>query len=377
MIYLDYAASTPVDKKVLDLYYDTVLKYYANPNSSHKLGIEARNLIDDSTNNIASILGVLPCEIIYTSGASESNNLVIKGICERYKNRGKHILISALEHNSIVSASTYFQERGFEVELIPVNKDGLIDITALKSLLRDDTILVSVCYVDSEIGLKQPIEDIGEILKEYPNCVFHTDASQAVGKISTNFNNVDLVTITPHKFYGLNGIGIVIKKKDISLTSQINGGKSLTIYRSGTPDTASIVSLKLALEIAVENLSNRYDYIKELSETLKQELKKYKNVHINNTDASIPHTINFSVKGIKSIDLQKRLEDYNIYVSTKTSCCPIETPSKLVYALTKDKILSSTSIRVSLSHLTTKEEINEFLRVFDIIYKEYEDCGKV
>ncbi len=377
MIYLDYAASTPVDKKVLDLYYDTVLKYYANPNSSHKLGIEARNLIDDSTNNIASILGVLPCEIIYTSGASESNNLVIKGICERYKNRGKHILISALEHNSIVSASTYFQERGFEVELIPVNKDGLIDITALKNLLRDDTILVSVCYVDSEIGLKQPIEAIGEILREYPNCVFHTDASQAVGKISTNFNNVDLVTITPHKFYGLNGIGIVIKKKDISLTPQINGGKSLTIYRSGTPDTASIVSLKLALEIAVENLSNRYDYIKELSEILKQELKKYKNVHINNTDASIPHTINFSVKGIKSIDLQKKLEDYNIYVSTKTSCCPIETPSKLVYALTKDKILSSTSIRVSLSHLTTKEEINEFLRVFDIIYKEYEDCGKV
>ena len=377
MIYLDYAASTPVDKKVLDLYYDTVLKYYANPNSSHKLGIEARNLIDDSTNNIASILGVLPCEIIYTSGASESNNLVIKGICERYKNRGKHILISALEHNSIVSASTYFQERGFEVELIPVNKDGLIDITALKNLLRDDTILVSVCYVDSEIGLKQPIEAIGKILKEYPNCVFHADASQAVGKISTNFNNVDLVTITPHKFYGLNGIGIVIKKKDISLTPQINGGKSLTIYRSGTPDTASIVSLKLALEIAVENLSNRYDYIKELSETLKQELKKYKNVHINNTDASIPHTINFSVKGIKSIDLQKKLEDYNIYVSTKTSCCPIETPSKLVYALTKDKILSSTSIRVSLSHLTTKEEINEFLRVFDIIYKEYEDCGKV
>lgn len=377
MIYLDYAASTPVDKKVLDLYYDTVLKYYANPNSSHKLGIEARNLIDDSTNNIASILGVLPCEIIYTSGASESNNLVIKGICERYKNRGKHILISALEHNSIVSASTYFQERGFEVELIPVNKDGLIDITALKNLLRDDTILVSVCYVDSEIGLKQPIEAIGEILREYPNCVFHTDASQAVGKISTNFNNVDLVTITPHKFYGLNGIGIVIKKKDISLTPQINGGKSLTIYRSGTPDTASIVSLKLALEIAVENLSNRYDYIKELSEILKQQLKKYKNVHINNTDASIPHTINFSVKGIKSIDLQKKLEDYNIYVSTKTSCCPIETPSKLVYALTKDKILSSTSIRVSLSHLTTKEEINEFLRVFDIIYKEYEDCGKV
>lgn len=377
MIYLDYAASTPVDKKVLDLYYDTVLKYYANPNSNHKLGIEARNLIDDSTNNIASILGVLPCEIIYTSGASESNNLVIKGICERYKNRGKHILISALEHNSIVSASTYFQERGFEVELIPVNKDGLIDITALKNLLRDDTILVSVCYVDSEIGLKQPIEAIGEILREYPNCVFHTDASQAVGKISTNFNNVDLVTITPHKFYGLNGIGIVIKKKDISLTPQINGGKSLTIYRSGTPDTASIVSLKLALEIAVENLSNRYDYIKELSEILKQQLKKYKNVHINNTDASIPHTINFSVKGIKSIDLQKKLEDYNIYVSTKTSCCPIETPSKLVYALTKDKILSSTSIRVSLSHLTTKEEINEFLRVFDIIYKEYEDCGKV
>lgn len=213
MIYLDYAASTPADDQVLDTFYSISKKYYANPNSIHKFGVETKNLIDNSTIDIANKLGVLKEEIIYTSGASESNNLVIKGICERYKNRGKHILISSLEHNSIVASATAMQELGFEVEIIPVKKDGFIDIDALKKMMRQDTILVSICSVDSELGLKQPIEKIGEFLKEYPNCYFHTDASQAIGKVNINFENVDLVTITPHKFYGLNGFGILIKKK--------------------------------------------------------------------------------------------------------------------------------------------------------------------
>lgn len=377
MIYLDYAASTPVDDQVLDTFYSVSKKYYANPNSIHKFGVETKNLIDNSTTDIANKLGVLKEEIIYTSGASESNNLVIKGICERYKNRGKHILISSLEHNSIVASATAMQELGFEVELIPVKKDGFIDIDALKNMMRQDTILVSICSVDSELGLKQPIEKIGEFLKEYPNCYFHTDASQAIGKVNINFENVDLVTITPHKFYGLNGFGLLIKKKNVSLKPQINGGKSTTIYRSGTPEVANIVACDKALTIALDNLNERYSYIENLSNIIKNTLSQYKNININNTVNSIPHTINFSINGIKSMDILKELEKYDIYVSTKTSCCPIETPSKLVYALTHDKNLSSSSIRLSLSHLTTMDEVNEFFRIFDIIYKEYEVNGKI
>ena len=377
MIYLDYVASTPVDKCVLKTFNEMTENYYANPNSSHKLGLLSSSLIDKSTLNIARNLGVLEEEIIYTSGASEANNLVIKGICERYKNRGKHILISALEHNSIVASATDMQEKGFDVEIIPVNKDGLVSIEDLRKMLRDETILVSVCHADSEIGLVQPIKEIGNLLKEYPNCFFHTDASQAIGKVPLGYDNVDLVTIAPHKFYGLNGTGILIKKKGVSLKPQISGGKSTTVYRSGTPCLADIASCDIALDIALKEREKRYKYIKKLSDKVKAKLQEYKDVHINNTHNSIPHTINFSIKKVRAIDIQNALEKYDIYVSTKTSCCPVNTPSKLVYALTKDKSLSTSSIRLSISHLTTKEEIEEFLKAFDNIYKEYQDNGKI
>ena len=226
MIYLDYAAATPVDQEVLSRYIEVTNKYFANPNSSHQLGQNANNLIIASTQKIASYLNIEPEEIIYTSGASESNNLAIKGIAERYKNFGKHILISSLEHNSIVSSATRLQEQGFEVELLPVTKEGLIDLAILKNKIREDTILVSICTVDSEIGLKQPIEKIGEILKQYPNCHFHTDATQAIGKIPVDLQNVDLLTFAPHKFYGLPGIGVLIKKK-ISVFTHKSMGENL------------------------------------------------------------------------------------------------------------------------------------------------------
>ena len=377
MVYLDYAAATPIDNEVLDTYYEISKKYYANPNSSHKMGLEAKELIKECTNNIANTLNVLPEEIIYTSGATESNNLVIKGICERYKNRGKHILISALEHNSIVSAVTSMSEKGFEVEVIPVTKEGIIDIEALKDMLRKDTILVSICTVDSEIGLKQPLNEISKVLKEYPNTIFHTDASQAVGKVDIDYSLVDLATITPHKFYGPTWIGILVKKKNIDLKPQIEGGKSTTIYRSGTPSLPLIAASSKAISLAINNQNNRNNHIKELSNIVKDTLSKYNNVYINNTNDSIPHTINFSIKGIPALEVQRKLEEHNIYLSTKTSCCPIETPSKLVYALTKDKSLSSSSLRLSISHLTTKEEIDIFLQAFNSIYKEYEENGKI
>lgn len=376
MIYLDYAASSPVDQDILKQFYDISLKYFANPNSNHKLGFESKELIEKSTMSIANKLGILKEEIIYTSGATETNNLVVKGICERYKNRGRHVIISSLEHNSIVAPLTSLQEQGFEIEVVPVKHNGLIDIDELRKMLRTDTILVSICSVDSELGIKQPIEEIALLLKQYDNCYFHTDASQAIGKVNIDYSNVDLITINPHKFYGMNGFGMLIKKKDVSLKPLIVGGKSTTIYRSGTPVLASIVTLESALIKAIDKQEERNTYISNLNKMIVSKLQTYPDIHINSTINSIPHIINFSLKNIKSSILVNKLEEHEVYVSAKTSCCPSATPSKLVYALTHDKALASTSIRISLSHLTTIEEIDSFLNIFDICYKELVN-GKV
>lgn len=377
MVYFDYAANSPVDKEVLDVFYDTTLKYYANPNAIHKLGLEAKELLDTCTSSIAKNLNVLPEEIIYTSGATEANNLAIKGILQRYKNYGKHALISSLEHNSIVSSITFMQEEGFEFDLIPVNKEGIIDIEALKKLIRDDTILVSICSVDSELGIREPIEEIGKLLKQYPHLFFHTDASQAIGKTAISFSDVDLVTIAPHKFYGLNGTGLLIKKKNVSLKPMIHGGKSTTVYRSGTPVLAGVIALDKAIDLALKNMSKRLEYVHDLNNQILKFLNQFSSISINSPKSEYPYIINFSIKGVKSIKFAKMLEQHEIYLSPKTSCCPIETPSKLVYALTHDKSLASTSLRLSLSHLTTKEDLEEFFRVFTLCYKELEENGKI
>lgn len=377
MIYLDYAANTPVDKEVLDLYYSTSLKYYANPNSNHKLGKLAQELIDKSTINIAKNLGVKKEEIIYTSGATESNNLVVKGICERYKNYGKHIILSSLEHNSLIASGSVMQQLGFDVDLLPINKDGLVDTIELKKLLREDTILVSVCAVDSEIGLVQPIEEIGELLKKYPHTYFHTDATQAIGKVTIDYSNVDLITIAPHKFYGINGIGILVKKEGVNLKPQMSGGRSTTVYRSGTPILQDIVATDKALDIALKHQEERFNYALSLNNEVTNFLKNYKDININNTENSIPFVINFSIKGVNSKYFVEMLNKHDVYVSAKTSCCPLDAPSKLVYALTKDKKLANSSVRISFSHLTTKEEIEEFKKIFDSCMKELKEDGKI
>lgn len=370
LIYLDNVAASFVEDEVLDVFYNTTKKYYANPNSIHKLGREENKMISDSTLRIANMLKVLKDEIIYTSGATESNNLAVKGLCLSYKNYGKHILISSLEHNSITSSVVSLERLGFEVEVIPVTDKGIVDIESLKGMLRDDTILVSVTSVDSELALRQPIEEIATILKDYPNCHFHTDATQSIGKVTIDYSNVDLITINPHKFHGLDNFGILVKKKNVRLTPLIEGGKSTTIYRAGTPSLANVLALEKALEIALTNQEARYNYLKELGDMIKSHLSEYKNVSINSRENSLPSIINFSLIGEKALTILDKFEEHNIILSAKTSCCHITTPSKLVYALTKDKQKASSSIRVSLSYKTTKEEVEEFLKVFDLIYKE-------
>ena len=241
MIYLDYSATTKTSKEVLDTFVKASTDFIGNPNSLHKLGVDAHNLIDKATKQIADILKVKPDEIIYTSGSSESNNLALKGISLKYQNRGKHIITTEFEHSSIYGPIGYLEKMGFECDFVKTNADGTVDLDNLKSLLRKDTILVSICAVNSEIGIREQIEEIGKVVKENSNAFFHVDATQAIGKINIDLSNVDLASFSAHKFFGIKGIGVLIKKDKIMLEPLIHGGKSTTIFRSGTPALPLIV----------------------------------------------------------------------------------------------------------------------------------------
>ena len=370
MIYLDYSATTPVNKEVLASFSKVAIEYPGNPNSLHKLGLESNKLIEASTKQIAKILGVKENEIIYTSGSSESNNLAIKGIADKYKNRGKHIITTNFEHSSIYGPISYLQKDGFDVDFVKTLDNGFVDLEDLERLIRDDTILVTICSVNSEIGVRQPIEEIKNIVKKHEKCFLHVDMTQSIGKEKISFDDIDLVSFSAHKFYGLKGIGCLIKKEKIALEPIIHGGKSTTIYRSGTPCLPLIVSLAKALRLAYENFDAKYEHVKELNSYLKEKLSHYDLVRINSNDYCIPHILNISVLNVKPETMQHALEEYDIYISTKTACSSKENISRAVLALTNDKERASSSVRISLSYLTTKEECDEFLKAFDKCYKE-------
>lgn len=370
MIYLDYSATTPVDKRVLDVFNKVCLDYIGNSNSLHSLGVKSKELEDYATEEIAKMLRVKKSEIIYTSGASEANNMAIKGICLKYQNRGKHIITTMLEHSSVIESINSLVKLGFTVDYVKINDDGLVDLEHLKSLIRNDTILVSISMVDSELGIKQPIQDIAKILMEYPKCYFHVDCTQAFGKVDIDLSGVDLATMSGHKIYGLKGIGMLIKKENIVIEPLISGGKSTTVYRSGTPALPLIVSLMKALKLIISNIDENYSYVSKLNEKILIELKKYKKVNINSTNNSIPYVINFSLEGIKPETFVHALDEYEVYISTKSACSSTDSMSSSVYAVTKEKNLAMSSLRISLSYMTSELEIDKFLKIFDICYKK-------
>lgn len=374
MIYLDYSATTPVNKEILDSFIKANNDFVGNGNSLHKLGNNINNLINKATFQIENVLDLHDKEIIYTSGSSEANNLAIKGICYEYKNRGKHIITTKYEHSSVESPIKYLESIGYEVSYLETDEYGVVSVDNLKSLIRDDTILVSINAVNSEIGILQPIKEIGEYLKKYPKCFYHVDLTQALGKIKINFDNIDLASFSAHKIYGLKGIGCLVKNKNINLIPLIHGGKSTTIYRSGTPAHPLIVSISKAVRLANENIDEKYNHILELNNILKDKLSKYDGVFINSNKYCIPHILNVSVIGVKAETFMHALEEYDIYVSTKTACSDVNAISESVYNLTKDIEKSKSSIRISISYLTTKEEINIFLKCFDKCYKKL--CNK-
>lgn len=365
MIYLDYSATTFPNSKVLKTFNKACKKYHGNPNSSHYLGVKAKKEISDATLNIANILGIKDYEIIYTSGASEANNLAIKGLCKA--NKGKHIITTKMEHSSVVAPINRLCSDGYEVSFVNLKSSGLIDVDHLKSIIRDDTVLVSIVGVDSELGIKQNIKAILEVLKEYPNCYFHVDATQMVGKTTLELDGVDLVSFSAHKFFGIKGIGCLLKKKNVKLIPLIDGGASTTKYRSGTPTLELILSLEKALSLAYKDFYVKEKYINKLNNDLKKFLASYSNIKINSTKNSVSQIINFSCDNAdKFVQL---LNKNKVYLSTKSACSSADSLSKSVSAIYNDEYRAKNSVRISLSYVTSKREIKKFMKIFDECYK--------
>ena len=369
MIYLDYTANTPADTAVLNAFIAAEQRYIANPNSTHIAGQQARAEMDRVTTSIAQHLGVQPAEIIYTSGASEANNLAVKGIAQAARHIGRHIISTELEHSSVGATLTVLQKQGYEIDLLRFGRDGGVDLDQLRELLRDDTVLVAVCAVDSELGTVQPIREIAELVKSYPGCRLHVDATQAVGKTDLWLDGVDTISFTAHKFYGLNGIGALYKRRGLVITPQISGGASTTIYRSGTPTLGLAVSLDAALTLALNAQAARTAQVRLLHDRLVAALRRYSLVRINSPETAVPHIINVSVTGIKGTRFQQALSEQGVCVSVKSACSSDGMPSKAVFAVSRDRRNALSSWRISLSHLTTEEEIEGFLQAFDTCYK--------
>lgn len=365
MIYLDYSATTVVNDEVLDTYNKVSKRYIGNPNSLHRLGLEAKKIIDESTNQVKNILKT-DKDVIYTSGATESNNLAIFGVVNKYRNRGKHIITTHLEHSSINEPLKKLEKDGYKISYVSLNSDGSVDLNNLDELLDDDTVLVTIATVNSEIGIIQDLDEISKVVRKYPKVIFHTDATQVIGKKNISFDSVDLVSMSSQKFYGMKGVGCLLKNKSILLEPIIYGGKSTTEFRSGTPATPLIVSFAKALRLAYIDLDKRYNYVLELSNYTKDRLSEIDGIILNSTEKSIPHIINFSIKNIKAETLLHALEEEDIFISTRTACNKSDDYSEAVFDVTKDKERSMHSLRVSISYLTTKEEINKFLEVLTL-----------
>jgi len=362
MINLDYASHTPVDRRVLDYFLQIEEEFFCNVMSAHSGGRLARAKMDEVTAGIAELIGAKPEEIIFTSGASEANNLAIKGLYKAYSHVGKHVLSTCLEHPSV--SGTLAALPGAEIELLKILPNGLIDLEQLKSAIRPDTVLLCISAVDSELGVIQPLKEISAIMKAHPNCHLHVDAAQAVGKIPVELHGASTFCFTAHKFYGLCGVGVLVKREGVILEPIIHGGKSTTIYRSGTPALSLAASCYYALKIAMEAQAERVKHVQSIKEYVLDAIKGKPFIAVNTpAENASPYILNLSVKGMRGMDFQAALDSRGILVSTKSACSTDRAPSRPVMAITGNKNRALNSWRVSFSHLTTFEDVEAFVQV--------------
>lgn len=364
-IYLDCHATTPMDQRVLDAMLPYFTQYFGNASSiTHQYGWEAEAATKKAREILAEAIYSSPEEIIFTSGATEANNLAIKGVAESYFNKGRHIITVQTEHRAVLDPCQYLESLGFEISYLPVQADGLIDLNLLDKTIRPDTILVSVMAANNEIGVIQPLAEIGAICRRH-EVLFHSDAAQAIGKIPLNIEqmNLDLVSLTAHKIYGPKGIGALYvrrRHKKVRLAAQIQGGGQERGLRSGTLATPNIVGFAKAVEIGIKQMSEETQRILLLQTTLWNKLSQLEGVHLNgHPNQRLAGNLNVSIEGVNGSALLLGLQSV-VAVSSGSACSTTSTaPSHVLTALGHSKALAYASLRFGIGRFNTLDEIEQ------------------
>jgi len=363
-IYLDCHATTPVDQQVLAAMLPYFTEHFGNPASAnHIYGWEAEAAVRKSRKILADAIDATPEEIIFTSGATEANNLAIKGVAEAYFQKGRHIITVQTEHGAVLDPCKYLRSLGFEITFLPVNTDGLIDLTELEAAFRPDTILVSVMAANNEIGVIQPLAEIGQLCRER-DILFHTDAAQAIGKIPLDVNamNIDLMSMTAHKVYGPKGIGaLYVRRRNprVQLSPQLHGGGQERGMRSGTLYTPQIVGFAKAVEIALAEQATENERLIQLRQQLWQKLSKLPGIRLNGHPTHrLPGNLNISVAGVDGAALSLGLQSM-MAVSSGSACSSAKTaPSYVLTALGHSEQLAYATVRFGIGRYNTAAEID-------------------
>ncbi|NQX45456.1 cysteine desulfurase [Paenibacillus tritici] len=377
-LYLDYCASTPLHPLVLKKLIESSQYIYANPSSVHQMGYEASCLIEESRKVISELLNVKSSEVVFTSGATESNNMAIIGLIRKIKEKSKvtpHIIISQIEHPSVYNCCKALEKDGVEVTYVSVDKNGLVNVSEIEDSIRENTVLVSIMHVNNETGSIQPIDEIGELIQSKENICFHVDGVQGFGKVPLELDNIDLFTISGHKIGGPKGIGILVIKENIEISPIIFGGSQENSIRPGTTNLPGVVSITEAIKIALLDFNKRFNYLVELYTYISSQIKKKKEFTINSPKLSLssPHILNLSYhqEGITSAQLINLFAKRGVILSSQSACSSKSSKlSRVLMAMSHNEVISSSSIRISLHETMTFSDADYLLQSIEEVLEQ-------
>ena len=375
MIYFDNSATTKPYPEALATYTEVATRIWGNPSSLHNLGSQATRILEASRKQIAELIGKKAEEIYFTSGGTEGDNWVLKGVAFEKAPYGKHIIVSDIEHPAIKESAAWLMTQGFEVDYAPVDARGFVKVDALASLLRPDTTLVSVMAVNNEIGSIQPIHEIAALIEDRPTISFHVDAVQALAKVATEVylpERVDFATFSSHKFHGLRGVGFVYIKEGKKITPLLTGGGQEKEMRSTTENVAGIAATAKALRLSMENQEAFASKTQQMKEVIRKELANYPDVTIfSGEDHFAPHILTFGIKGVRGEVVVHAFEEFDIYISTTSACSSkAGKPAGTLIAMGVDKSIAQTAVRLSLDLENDMSQVEQFLTKFKLIYEQ-------
>ena len=375
MIYFDNSATTKPYPEALETYMQVASKILGNPSSLHRLGDQATRILDASRQQIADLIGKKSDEIFFTSGGTEGDNWVIKGVAFEKAQFGKHIIVSAIEHPAVKESVLWLKSQDFEIDFAPVDEKGFVDVEALADLIRPDTTLVSIMAVNNEIGSIQPIKAISELLEDKPTISFHVDAVQALTKIPTEkylTERVDFATFSSHKFHGVRGVGFVYIKSGKKIAPLLTGGGQESDYRSTTENVAGIAATAKALRLSMEKLDIFTSKTEQMKAVIRQSLLDYPDIFVfSDEEGFTPHILTFGIKGVRGEVIVHAFEDYDIFISTTSACSSkAGKPAGTLIAMGVDKDKAQSAVRLSLDLENDMSQVEQFLTKLKLIYNQ-------